>query len=480
MKNYNFSMAHISTTCLLRMLLRNLWMIVASALICAMGASLAISWGYQPRYEATMTYAVAARVSSYSSSGNNAATKEVAATLTELLKSNMVMGRVRNYTDELSGFNGSISASRVGETNMIVVEAEADSPKDAFLAMCAVEELFPTIVSYVSSDCVVQVIRNPDVSGTPENDVNEGNVTRVSAVMGALGMAALLCWISAARGTIQTRTGARDLLDAPVIASINRVHRKKKYKDLMKRDDKPLQVFAPTTGFDYTEKINTICAQIELEAAAHGGKIFVVAGVGENEGKSTVAGNVAAALAMMGKRVAVVDCDLRNPSLCRFFGGKYVPSMPLNQMLSEPFSRENLLQCMVRHNQMSLFMLFSQTPDRRCTELLTGRTMQTLLLQLRVFDFVILDTPPMGYFADTEVLLDKVDASLLVVRQNRTPACDINDAIDLLRDSDARFMGCVLNDMTSTLTEGNAYGYGYGYGYGKGYGYGAASGHKHS
>ena len=249
-------------------------------------------------------------------------------------------------------------------------------------------------------------------------------------------------------------------------------------KQMLHRKQKPLQVFSPTTGFAYTEQINTICAQMELDAARNASKIFMITGVSENEGKSTIAGNVAAALAMRGNRVAVVDCDLRNPSLCRFFDNRYVAALPLNRLLSQPYTKDNLLQCMIRHNQFDLFMLFSQASDRRCTELLTSHTMTMLLQQLRIFDYVILDTPPMGYFADTEALLDKTDATLLVVRQDRTPACDINDAIDLLRRSDARFLGCILNDMTGSLTEGHSYGYGYGYGYGKsGYGhYGYGSG----
>jgi Mrp family chromosome partitioning ATPase len=135
-------------------------------------------------------------------------------------------------------------------------------------------------------------------------------------------------------------------------------------------------------------------------------------------------------------------------------------------LLAQPMSRENLLKCMVRNEKLGLYMLFPIEPDRRCTELLTGHAMQQLLRQLRVFDFVILDTPPMGYFADTEALVDAVDASMLVVRQDRTPAADINDACDLLRESKAHFMGVILNDMTTSLTEGHSYGYGKEYGYG--------------
>ena len=485
MNTKNLNLSHISTGCLVRTLLRNLWMIAASAAVFAMSVSLFFSWSHTPSYQADMTYAVTSRVTSFSSYGNTSATAELTATLTELLPSNMVIGRIRNSSNKLTGFDGTLTARQVGDTNVIVVTCTDDSPEDAFLAIRAVEELFPTVVQYVSADCVVQVIRNPDVSGTPINDVNTTRLTRFAALAGAALMAALLCWLSISRETIQTRTGARDLLDAPIIATVERVRKRYSLKQLLRRKQKPLQVFSPTTGFAYTEQINTVCAQIELDAARNASKIFMVTGVSENEGKSTIAGNVAAALAMRGNRVALVDCDLRNPSLCRFFDSRYVAALPLNRLLSQSYTKDNLLQCMIRHNQFDLFMLFSHNTDRRCTELLTSHTMTMLLQQLRIFDYVILDTPPMGYFADTEALLDKADATLLVVRQDRTPACDINDSIDLLRRSDARFLGCVLNDMTSSLTEGHGYGYGYGYGYGKsGYGhyghYGYGSSRKHS
>ena len=93
--------------------------------------------------------------------------------------------------------------------------------------------------------------------------------------------------------------------------------------------------------------------------------------------------------------------------------------------------------------------------------------MEQLLKQLRIFDYVILYTPPMGFFADAEVMAEKSDASMLVVRRDHTPAPDINDAVDVLRASGSRFLGCILNDMNVSVTEGygKAYGYGYGYNY---------------
>ena len=81
----NIQLSHISTTCLLRMLLRNLWMILTTALIFSMCTSLYLSWIFVPKYQATMTYAVTSRRTSYATSGNQSATREVAAVLTEML-----------------------------------------------------------------------------------------------------------------------------------------------------------------------------------------------------------------------------------------------------------------------------------------------------------------------------------------------------------------------------------------------------------
>jgi capsular exopolysaccharide synthesis family protein len=475
-------LSHISTDCLIRRILRNLWMIVATALIFSMCTSLYLHWIYTPRYQASMTYAVTGRRTSQLTNNNLTATKEVSAVLTQMLDSNIVYNNIRASSEELADFSGTIQGSRVGESNFIVVTSQADSPRDAYLSICALQDLFPTIAGYVSSNAVVQVIRNPSVSATPINPINTRAATSDAALIGAAIMTVLIAFYSATRETVQTRSGARGLLDAHILATVYRVRRKPTPRTLLWGSSAPLQVFSPTTSFTYTEQINTICAQMEHEAVHNGRKIFMVTGVGENEGKSTISGNIAAALTLMGKKVAVLDCDLRNPSLNRFYNKKYRSEVPLNKLLSQPLTGDNLLKCMVRHDQLGLYMLLSLTPDERCTELLTSSTMSQLLRQLRVFDFVILDTPPMGYFTDTEALLDNVDASMLVVRQDRTPAADINDACDLLRSAKSHFMGVILNDMTISLTEGNRSGHGpsYGYGYGYGYGHGNASDRKYS
>ena len=453
------------------MLLRNLWMIAATALIFALAVNLCLTWLHTPQYQANMTYAVNSRTSSYTSAGNLTSTREVASVLTELLSTDVMNDGIRNYDSRLQDFDGRITASQVKNSNFIVVTATAGTPEAAFLALRALTAVFPDVADFISSRNVLVVMRNPTVSSYPINQVNVQRLSRLAGIAGAAVMVGLLFFITIKSETIQTRTGARELLDGPIIASICHERKNRTLKTILRRTHREVHVHAPTTSFTYTEQISTVCTHLEHEANANGRKIFLVAGVGENEGKSTVAANVAASLALKGHKVALVDADLRKPAMNMFFGKVYNSSLPLNKMLSLPYSPDNVRQCMVLNEQLNLYMLFPINSDVRSAELLSGPSMAPLLQQLRVFDFVIVDTPPMGMFPDAEILAEMVDASLLVVRQDYTSACDVNDAIDALNDCKSTFLGCVLNDMrTSSYSQ---YGYGVKHGYGGKYGYGS-------
>ena len=106
-----------------------------------------------------------------------------------------------------------------------------------------------------------------------------------------------------------------------------------------------------------------------------------------------------------------------------------------------------------------------------------GEGAKVVALARERYDYVIIDSPPLGFFSDSELLSDLSDASVLVVRQDTVPAPEINDAIDALRAGKAEFLGCILNDMAHLAAWSSGYGYGYGKKYDK-YGYGQHSARK--
>lgn len=242
--------AHISPSCLVQMLLHNLWMIIATAVIFALGASLILTWVHTPEYKASMTYAVNSRTTSYLSSGNLTSTREVASVLTELLETDLITDGIRKSDPRLADFDSPITAVQTGETNFIEVTITADTPETAFLALDALVDVFPTVADFISSRSVLNVTRNPTVYPYPSNMVDSAKICQIAALVGALLMAALLCYISIQAETVQTRTGARNLLDAPIIASLCHERKNRTLKATFSQNTKQVQVFSPATSFN--------------------------------------------------------------------------------------------------------------------------------------------------------------------------------------------------------------------------------------
>ena len=201
--------------------------------------------------------------------------------------------------------------------------------------------------------------------------------------------------------------------------------------------------------------------------------MLLVTSVTEGEGKSTVASNLAMALAKKYRAVMLIDADLRNPTQIRLLGRKAMGKEGLDRLLQGTDLSENrVMQAAAYDEETNLVTLISETPCRNAAKLLASPNMAELLSVVRkTMDYVIIDSSPMGMFADGDMLADVADHTLLVVRQDVVSACDINDAIDAISQGKATFLGCVLNNMqTGSLLSrisGYRYGYAYGYGYGR-------------
>ena len=465
-KQQKIDLSIISPRCLIRSLLRNFWMILAAAAIAVMSVKVYINSFRVPEYSAYMTYAVTSRTSGFYISSNLTSAKEVASVFAELIESAIIRENVCEANSELGDFSGRFKAELVPNSNFIRVTATDRSPKTAYFALKTLDELFPSLSDYISDYSVVHTVMKPSLSVYPSNGINERQLCLKFGLAGAVLMAALICLMSVLKETVQTEAGAKKLLDSQIIAVISHESKNSSLKSMLRGTKKAVQVFSPTTSFAYTEQINRICTKLDHESEAKGYRCFLFTGVGENEGKTTVAANTAAALAMKGKNVVLIDADMRKPSLHLFFDHAYTGLLPLNEYLKNGFSKDGLFECMERHKMLGLFMMFEKKSDERSTELLTSPAMEKTLQQLRILDYIIIDTPPMGFFPDAEAIAPHTDAAIMVVRQDFTPACDINDAIDALRESGTDYLGCVLNDMTGGAP--SAYGYGYGkYGYGR-------------
>ena len=464
--------------CVLHRIWRNLWMVLMSAglfvLLAYIGATLLV----HPSYSCTATFVVTPRSSSYIyQSSASAVTTSTAEQFANLLSGQTLVTRVKRLGGEdVEG--ATVSASVVAGTNLIQLHTTGDSPRSAYYMCIGILEHYEDYAQYVFNSVMLDTVTAPTVPGKGALRTAQRKAVLIAAPLGALVMIAILALLCITSGTVQTTQGARDQVDASLLATLNHQHKRRTMKSLLHRKKKALLISNPTTSFLYMETIHQLRARVEHATRAHGCKTFLVTSVSENEGKSTVAANLALSLARRYKKVLLVDCDLRKSAQHLIFEASE-KSTTINDLLKNSLEPERLVKALQYRKAENLFFLFASNVKRHSAELLGSEQMKQLLNVLREnFDYVILDSSPMGFFTDSEVLSDTADASILVVRQDVVSDKTVNDAIDSLSRCKAHFLGFVFNDVhtfnfAAGLVGGRRYGYGYGYGRSYGYAYGS-------
>ena len=207
----------------------------------------------------------------------------------------------------------------------------------------------------------------------------------------------------------------------------------------------------PRSG--YNEQFRSLRTRV-LQAGEHQEvRTIVLTSVGIGEGKTMTSLNLAWLLAQTeGVRCLLIDSDLRQPCATHYLG------IDLPVGLSELLSGEvSLEQAVVRLEPAGLYLLPGGRARDDVAEMLSGPTYASVLKEARrMFDYVIIDAPPLGIFTDASVLIDKADGALLVVRSGKTRYAIVDRLLGQLPRE--RILGVVLNRADAHL-DSNAYYY---------------------
>ena len=185
------------------------------------------------------------------------------------------------------------------------------------------------------------------------------------------------------------------------------------------------------TNLDFSSLDKPICSMVVTSAAPE-------------EGKSTTLANLAVTMAQSGKRVILVDCDLRRPSLHHIFNARstvgFTDMMRDDALMAKPPLQET--------NVANLRLLTSGTIPPFPSELLASRRMGDLIAALQQqADILLFDAPAIVAVTDAAVLASKVDAVLLVISAGKTKRDHARKAKALLEKVNARLIGTVLNNV---------------------------------
>ena len=431
-------------------ILKNAWLVVLVALSVCIGVYSYGNLEHQNVYATEATFVVSPQsngsyVGFYSSLST---ANEMAGVFQEVFSSDVLKRLIREDLGE-PGLSFTVQASVAKNTNILRITVKADSPETAHKVMQSLLKNYGQVSKYLFGSVVLDILKKPQISVTPVNPYNIKKQALSLCVIAMLFMVLAIALISILRPTVKTVAGAKRKMGEAPLAVLRK--EKKQVRLFGRKRKKPLLITNANTSFFYTEAILRLAHKLRHKMRKDDSKVLLITSVAENEGKSTIAANLALALAKHDCKVALVDMDLRKPAIYKIFQG--APGNELTTCLQQgaPASWDT---------SEKLHLLYHRDPRSGTDKLLHSGELETLLKTLREkMDFVILDSSPYTAAADTGILLRHTDSCIMVVRQDWVSSRVCRDVADDLETGDAVYLGYVVNHYLSGGTAQGSYDY---------------------
>ena len=432
----------------------------------------------------TPTYVSEATVSVEIVNGGTYANKNTAEQMGKIFPYILTSGALSDIIAadlKTNGVPGNIWVNCISGTNLLTINVMAYDPNTSYRILQSVLKNYPEVAQYVVGQTELTVI---DDSGIPE-DTGRTSVVRGSLKKGALigfaaGMVIVVLRAFTFR-TIRSETELRSILNLPCIGTLPAIKKKKRRHST----GGAINILNDSNRGSYEESMRLI--RTRLERQLEDKKVLMVTSSVAGEGKSTVAANLAISMALKGKNVILVDCDLRNPSVSGLFGIKKSCPGIVAVINGKVRLEDAILEVDDDRIAGKLLLIPGAERESRLVEVLSSAEMGAVVDELRTMaDVVILDTPPSAVLVDAMMLVCHVDAIAYVVMSDYARRRSILDGVEELSAGGAPIVGCILNGGEAHSGSYGYYGYynrygSYGYGgYKKSRYYSSGkSGHRH-
>ncbi len=422
--------------------LRHRWWLVTLCAVAVLSLAAAAAWLQTPKYESHVKLFVSTKAGGDPTDTYNGGlfAQQRVKSYADIVSSDLVVSAVRKQlqlAESVKQLQKQITASAPADTVVIDVKVTDSSPTQARDIASAVGRQFTLLADQLEtpqgqklSAVKVTQVEPATLPGSPVSP-NRGLYLILGLVVGlALGVSAAAL-STALDSSVGTRHDAAEYARAPVLASLPTAKGK---------SDTPL-----TSADDYFSPLAEAFRQLRTNlrfVTSPAAQSLVVTSASAGEGKTTVAVNLAIAIARSGETVVLVDADLRRPQVATVLGLQ--PEVGLSQVLLGDSELDDALEPWPA--DPSLFALCAGPIPPNPSELVGSRRMRDLVEELLKRDvIVVLDTPPLEPATDAAVLSNFADGTLLVVRPGRTRREHLETAAEAVRQAGGRVLGVVLN-----------------------------------
>ncbi|MBR5245823.1 MAG: P-loop NTPase [Clostridia bacterium] len=439
-----FSFDELHLPIIFKDIILNFWVVILAVVTACMGIFTYDKIIYEPQYISESTFVVSPRsngsyVGFYASLNT---TNEMAGVFSEVFTSDVLKRKIREDLNE-PDLSFTINAKVATGTNILCVSAIADSPKDAQSVMLSLMDNYGEVSEYLFGGVVLDTLKAPQVITTPYNPPNIVKTMILGMGASAFATIAIIVVLSIMRKTIKTRDSAKIHMEDSPLGILLKVKKSKLKYRLKNHKKSPLLITNMATGFSYVESMMQTSHKIFHKMRKNNQNVLLVTSCAENEGKSTIASNLALYMEKHGKRVALVDFDLRHPSIQTIFSeqSNLCPMYDIYDCL------ENGIPDTVGKGDSLLEIIYCSKPFRHPDRFLTGEKIDSFISELRnKVDYIILDSSPYTVAADTSMILQHADSVVMVVRQDWVPYKILQDIAEELDSEKAEYLGYILNN----------------------------------
>ena len=478
---------------LLDALLDRAWIIAVVALLCAVVAFAGTFFLITPQYQSAAMFYVNNTDISVGSTNLSLTASDISAsrglvdTYIVILNTRETMLDVIDYAGvdvAYEAVKGMIRAEAVDETEVFRVTVTNSDPYLAEEIANAIAHILPKRISSIIEGSSAKVVDSAVVASRPSSPSYTRN-TMLGFLVGFVLMAALVVLQELMDVTIRSEEDISRSCKHPVLAAVPDMEVSSKggyyygYGSKEKNAGKTgrkrqVELVGGNISFAAAESYKLLRTKLQFSFVNEDSDCRVV-GISSaltGEGKTLSAVNLAYSLSQLGKRVLLIDCDMRRPSLAEKLPIRKTPG--LSDFLTGQITADNLIQlCGIEDDASAFHAISSGRTPPNPMELLSSVRMKKMIGHLRShYDYIILDFPPVGEVSDALAAAKLTDGMLMVVRQNYCDRLVLNNAVRQFEFVDSKILGVVFNCTHEDSSFGRKYGKKYYKKYGKVYGYG--------
>ena len=446
------------------------WLVGIIAVVCAILTFLGTLFFVTPMYESSAVFYVnnnALEVGGASlslSTGDISAAKSLVDSYIVILKTRTTLNDVIDYAGVDRSYRelkDMISAASVNDTEIFEIIVSSEDPVEAEKIANAIAYILPKRISSIIEGTSAKIVDTAVAASQPSSPSYTLN-TLIGFLASMLVTILVIVLRELFDTSIHTEEDIQQCCKHPVLASVPDMTTPSKggyygYGERRKTAGKHVGgVETPVlvgSGINFAASEAYKLLRTKIQYSFAGDKTCRVIGISSaltGEGKSLTAVNLAHTLSQLNNKVLLIDCDMRRPSLPDKLPIKKKPG--LSGFLSGQAQEQSMFQfCGISGDEQAFHVIAAGQIPPNPVELLGSTRMSAMLKQLRdLYDYIILDLPPVGEVTDALAVVKETDGVLLVVRQNYCNRVVLADAVRQFEFVGSRILGVAYNCATDS------------------------------